>query len=282
MGKIRYLSFTASERYTKCGYLQKCYANKQVGQPSNVRDYFAGRVVHTAFEGYMLAGGVGISLPERFRVQWSIQEREDAHNLAWGSKAFPSATQDREEAYRRGLAVAVQLQADVEELRLTSFRCLIEPKFRAEIIPGSVGMYAQPDFLAFHPTEPLVYLGEMKSGSSFKKAQLEWYAAVLKRQPDLTIERIFALSLRPALDQLRKPDEGPKPRVETWEITEADRFKQENRATDVCEAMADEMWPAKLGGYCSNCEARAICPSYQASAAVGTGMVGLPGARPVA
>lgn len=265
MAKTRFLAYTAANRYEKCGKLQWAYDQKQVSQPTNIRDYFTGRVVHEAFEVWIAMRGTQPLLV--LYAQLWVQNEAAAvqmNQLAWGCTDMPDASVDRQQQYTKGVTACQALEEDARTAGLLQFSTLlVEPKFRAEISPG-VGMFAKPDFVVVHPTEPVIYIGEMKSGSTYDAKQPDWYGAVLIRQPEFAGFRQFAFPMRP----------NAEPRTSLREITANKRFAQEQRASDIVYAMADDMWPAKQGSYCARCEARNACPAYQATV-TGVGQVGL-------
>lgn len=252
-----WLSFTAASRYERCGELQRQWREKLVTRQKDERPFFLGRVLHAAFESWLL--GSGSSLPHLFAAQWPGIEAD--------SVIFWRGVNDRHEMWSRGIALAERLQIDVERLHLRQYQLLPEQRLRAEILEG-LGMYAQPDVIAYHPSEPLAYVVELKSGKSFDPAQVAWYAAVcaLRRyaygQPPI---RLAGLTLRPAMDNER---------VQRRELSPGDIQSQIDRARDVGSAMLEGHWPIKEQSYCGVCEGQILCPAYQ-KYRHGTGRVGL-------
>lgn len=242
-----YLSYTACKRYEKCGELQRQHRAKLVDGEIDQTKFLLGRAVHLAFEWWARNGGQG-ALLDYFPHAWVKEEAEAAAHLPWTATV-------RAEAWEKGLAVCATLDATAREIDLLHLNLQIEQKLRAKLT-HLVGMFALIDVLAYHPTEPVAYVGEMKSGSSFDKAQVAWYGAVLarKRQFDgLPPLRLFALSLRPATD---KP-------VKVWEIGLSEMQAQIVRATETAVAMERNEWPITPSTYCSICEGQTLCPDYQ-------------------
>lgn len=240
-----YLSWTAANRYEDCGERQHAWKEKRVKKAMDETPFFMGRVFHASLEWWLLHPG-SPDMDKLFAYYWPRMEAETEH-LFW-------KPDQRQERWEKGVDACRTAQQTLELAEIHKLHVQVERKERA-LLGHGVGMYAQGDILAWHPTEPLVYIIEAKSGTSYSAKQVHWYAAVFARTVIPTQSTIYAASLRPAVTDALKP----RP------VTLEDRAVQEERALRIGTAMLRDEWPVNPGPSCSWCEARTTCPSYKAT-----------------
>lgn len=246
---MRFLSYTQAKRYERCGELARQWNLKLVAAEVDQKRFFVGRVVHTCFERWLL-GRAAYPLAAYLPQAWA---EEEASLAAQGPYALRWVADERSAAWARSVELLGTLE--VNAAWLTALAYQPEQRFRVALT-SSIGMYAQLDLWAMHPTEPVAYLVELKSGESFDWAQVDWYAAVatmvrtLERLPELDI---WGVAVRPALTQV----------VEPRQITKTAMLEQAERALAISLDMEADRWPARPQGFCNTCEGRQICPDYQ-------------------
>lgn len=242
-----YVSYTATKRWEKCGELQRQYKFKEIERTVNDRPFLMGRVVHAAKEAWINHGGRE-SMQRLFEHHWPLEEADA--KVKW---KYPD---DRSEVYYEGLRVCGILETTLNEIEYLSLSLEPEAKVRATL-EGEVGMYAQPDAFGWAPNNaPLLYVVELKSGSSYDPKQVNWYAMAKRALTPLGEDpgyRFKALVLRPATktpvyETLIEPDA-------MWE--------QGARALATGRAWLANHYPTRPQSFCSACEARGKCPDYQ-------------------
>lgn len=244
------LAYTAAKRYERCAFLQWTHRTKQTDRATDEKPFFVGRVVHDAMEVFLTRRGMGVSLPELVPTFWA---REEASVSAAGTVVWRGS--ERDEHWQRALAVAAAMEAMLRQSGLLNVQLLyLEPKYHVWLPQQGSGMFANPDILAIDGAT--AWVGEAKTGKTYDPDQVAWYVAVLERLPEFAhIETWVAVPLRPAIQT-------------TIPLTVVDphkRLEQRARAEAVTAAMHRGEWQPKPGSYCSVCEARNICPSYQAT-----------------
>lgn len=248
-GVVR-LSWTMAKRYGRCPYLAYAHRTKQVDRATDEKPFFVGRVVHSAAEVFLHRRGIGCSLTDFIPAAWTAEEA----NVAAAGTVIWTA-EERAEAWARALTVGADLDAMLRASGLLDVGQLwLEPKFFQWLPERGSGMYANPDILAIDGTTG--WLGEVKTGTSYEAEQPDWYVATIERDPAFAhIERWIALPIRPAVTTTITP----------VEVVTTKRQAQRDRASAIAAAMHREEWTPKPGSYCNWCEARRICPSYQAT-----------------
>ena len=249
-GQPIFLSWTAAKRYEQCGFLQLAHKAKAVKKAPNELPFFKGRVLHDAAEQWLLRRGT-TDIQQLIPWAWSKNEAEvvQAGTVIWSAE-------ERAAVHASAVELATTLQAMLRAMRITELpHLVIEQKFNAWVGQGAA-MYAQADILALSPDGQTGYLGELKSGKSYDPGQPPWYIAVIGRQPQYAdVRQWFALPIRPAVASEAK-----------LVAVGADDVKaQVDRALAIVDAMHRGEWEPKQGYYCNTCEARNICPSYQAA-----------------
>lgn len=248
-GPIR-LAYTAAKRYERCAFLQWTHRTKQTDRATDEKPFFVGRVVHSAMEVFLRRRGLGVTIAELVPHFWATEEAEllAAGTLVWRGD-------ERAEAWAKALRVAEGMEDLLRRSGLLHVAQLyLEPKAFTWLPQQGSGMFANPDILAIDGTT--AWVGEAKTGTSYDPDQVAWYVAVLERQPEYAhVDTWVAVPLRPAVSAELSPTVVDLPK----------RTNQRARAEAITAAMHRGEWQPKPGSYCSVCEARNICPSYQAT-----------------
>lgn len=248
-GPIR-LAYTAAKRYERCGFLQLTHRQKLTDRATDEKPFFVGRVVHDAMEVFLNRRGMGVTIAELVPTFWA---REEASVLGAGTVVWVG--NERADAWQRAHDVAAAMEKMLRDSGLLNVPQLyLEPKFFVWLPQQGSGMFANPDILAVLGTT--AWVGEAKTGKTYDPNQVDWYVSVLERLPEFAhIETWVALPLRPAVQTT----------VPAVVVDPSKRLAQRARAEAITAAMHRGEWEPKPGSYCSVCEARNICPSYQAT-----------------
>lgn len=245
-----FLSYTAAKRYEDCAFLQYAHRTKQVSKAPDELPFFVGRVVHTAAETWLHRRGTA-AMAELIGPAWAQEEAEviAAGTVIWSAEL-------RASKWEIATALALRLETMLRALRITELTHLaIEQKF-STVLDYATGaaMYAQADILAVSNDGTTGYLCELKSGKSYDPHQPSWYVAVIERDPAYaSVQRWLAVPLRPAISADVVPVDVEPPK----------RAAQRQRVASIVKDMQAGKWDPTPGWYCSTCEARNICPSYQ-------------------
>lgn len=245
-----FLSWTAAKRYEDCGFLQYAHRTKQATKAPNELPFFVGRVVHTAAETWLHRRGTA-TMAELIGPAWA---KEEAEVIAAGTVIW--SPELRASEWERAVAMVTTLETMLRALRITELAHIaIEQKF-STVLDYATGaaMYAQADILAVSNDGATGYLCELKSGKSYDPDQPSWYVAVIERDPAYaSVKRWLAVPLRPAISA----------NVVAVDVEPTKREAQRQRVLGIVKDMQAGKWDPTPGWYCSTCEARNICPSYQ-------------------
>lgn len=245
-----WLAYTQAKRWERCGELARQWKEKLVKAEPDQKKFFVGRVVHRAFEYWLTTVTERRPLIEYLTGAWALEEAA----LADKPMALRWVEGERQEAWERAQRLLAQIELDASGL--LKLRFYSELRFRHPIVPEQIGMYAQPDLLGEHPSANVLYVVELKSGSSYDPDQVDWYSAVLamsRHAEGLAPLRYIAVALRPAMETT----------VSTREITVEAMAEQIARAHFIGSAMLRGEWETRPQAFCSMCEGRDLCPDYQ-------------------
>lgn len=247
-----FLSYTAAKRYEDCAFLQYAHRTKQATKAPNELPFFVGRVLHTATETWLHRRGT-TPMAALVGPAWA---KEEAEVVAAGTVIW--SPEQRAAEWDRAVALALRLETMLGALRITELAHLaIEQKF-STVLDYKVGaaMYAQPDIVALSNDGRTGYLCELKSGKSYDPAQPGWYIGAIELDPTYaSVQRWLAVPLRPALGDSVTP----------VDVEPSKRHEQRQRVLAIVADMQAGKWDPTPGWYCSTCEARNICPSYQST-----------------
>lgn len=244
-----YLSFSQAKRYERCGELARQWKEKLVKAEPDQKKFFTGRVVHRSFELWLTDTLDRRPLVQYLNGAWAAEEAA----LAPIPMALRWVEGERQSEWVRAQELLAQIETDASGLLKLSFVSELRARHG---ITAEIGMYAQPDLLGVHPTAPVLYVVELKSGSSYDPDQVDWYSAVLamtRKTEGHAPLRYIAVALRPATETT----------VSTREVTVDKMLAQIQRAHEIGKAMLRGEWEPKAQAFCSMCEGRDLCPDYQ-------------------